>query len=55
MVDAQNKWKAWLYLAPALVLLLIFTVWPIVNTFHFALLDGYNSLGNQGGELCYSN
>ena len=50
MVDAQNKWKAWLYLAPALVLLLIFTVWPIVNTFHFALLDGYNSLGNQGGE-----
>ena len=50
MVDAQNKWKAWLYLAPALVLLLIFTVWPIVNTFHFALLDGYNSLGNLGGE-----
>jgi len=50
MVDAQNKWKAWLYLAPALVLLLVFTVWPIVNTFHFALLDGYNSLGFQGGE-----
>lgn len=50
MVDAQNKWKAWLYLAPALILLLIFTIWPIVNTFHFALLDGYNSLGHEGGE-----
>ena len=50
MVDSQNKWKAWIYLAPALVLLLVFTVWPIINTFHFALLDGYNSLGHQGGE-----
>ncbi len=49
MVDAQHKWKAWIYLAPALILLLIFTVWPIINTFHVAFLNGYNSLGNQGG------
>ncbi len=31
-----DKWKAWLYLAPALVLLLIFTVWPIINTVKMA-------------------
>ena len=24
-----DKWKGWVYLAPALVLLLIFTIWPI--------------------------
>ena len=41
MVDAKKQWKAWVYLAPALVLLLIFTVWPIVNTFRFAFLNGY--------------
>ena len=44
MVDSKNQWKAWLYLAPALVLLLIFTVWPIFNTVRLAFLDGYNSL-----------
>ena len=32
MVESKHKWKAWLYLAPAIVLLLIFTVWPIFNT-----------------------
>ena len=32
MVDSKHKWKAWIYLFPAIVLLLIFTVWPIINT-----------------------
>ena len=31
-----DKWKAWLYLLPTLVLLLIFTFWPIVNTVKMA-------------------
>jgi len=31
MVDSKQQWKAWLYLSPAIVLLLIFTVWPIIN------------------------
>ena len=31
-----DKWKAWLYLAPTLVLLMIFTVWPIINTVRMA-------------------
>lgn len=41
MVDSKQHWKAWLYLSPAIVLLLIFTVWPIINTIRMALLDGY--------------
>ena len=53
MVDAKKQWKAWVYLAPALVLLLIFTVWPIVNTFRFAFLNGYNSLGVAGEGTYY--
>ena len=32
MVDSKHQWKAWLYLLPAIILLLIFTVWPILNT-----------------------
>ncbi len=50
MVDNKQQWKAWLYLAPAIVLLLIFTVWPIINTVRIAFLEGYNSLAVVGGE-----
>ena len=43
MVDSKQQWKAWLYLAPAVVLLLIFTVWPIINTLRMAFLEGYTT------------
>lgn len=45
-----DKWKGWLYLAPALVLLLVFTVWPLFNTIKLAFLEDYNGLGAVGGE-----
>ena len=38
-----DQWKGWLYLSPALVLLLIFTVWPIFNTVRMSLLEGYTT------------
>ena len=44
-----DKWKAWLYLSPALVLLAIFTVWPIINTLRMAFLEGYNGFKAVGG------
>ena len=50
MVDSKQQWKAWLYLAPAIVLLLIFTVWPIFNTVRIAFLEGYNALTVLIGE-----
>lgn len=49
MVESKHKWKAWLYLSPAIVLLLIFTVWPIFNTVRMSLLEGYNSMAAVGG------
>ena len=48
MVDSKQQWKAWIYLLPAIVLLLIFTVWPIVNTVRMAFLEGYNALAPAG-------
>ena len=50
MVDNKQQWKAWLYLAPAIVLLLVFTVWPIFNTVRMAFLEGYNGLAVIGGK-----
>ena len=49
MVDSKRQWKAWLYLSPAIVLLLVFTVWPIINTVRISLLEGYNGLAEVGG------
>ena len=49
MVDSKQQWKAWLYLAPAIALLLVFTVWPIINTVRMAFLEGYSGLINVGG------
>ena len=49
MVYGNKQWKAWLYLAPALFLLAIFTVWPIFNTLRMAFLDGYGLMSEQGG------
>ena len=49
MVDSKQQWKAWLYLAPAIVLLLIFTVWPIINTVRMAFLENYSGIAAVGG------
>ena len=51
MVDSKQQWKAWLYLAPAIVLLLVFTVWPIFNTVRMAFLEGYSGLQAAGGRV----
>lgn len=50
MVESKQKWKAWLYLSPAIILLLVFTVWPIFNTVRMAFLEGYSGLKAAGGQ-----
>ena len=49
MVNSKQSWKAWLYLAPAIALLMVFTVWPIINTVRMALLENYSGLKAAGG------
>ena len=40
-----------MYLSPAIVLLLIFTVWPIINTIRMAFLEGYKGMEAAGGAV----
>ncbi len=50
---SKSKWsqlKAWIYLLPALVILAVFTVWPIINTVRMSLLKDYDGLALIGGE-----
>lgn len=54
----KNQWKAWLYLLPAIIVLLVFTVWPIINTVRMSLLNGYNGLAaanNASFEFGFAN
>ena len=50
MVNDKHQWKAWIYLAPALALLMVFTIWPIINTFRMSLLEGYSGLKAAAGD-----
>ena len=49
MVESKKSWKAWLYLSPVVVLTLIFTAWPIVNTIRMSFLEGYDGMLALGG------
>ena len=49
MVDGKKQWKAWLYLSPVILLTLVFTVWPIINTVRIAFLDDYTLMDDVGG------
>ncbi len=55
-----DKWKAWLYLAPTLVLLAIFTIWPIYNTIKMAFSVYWdptapNYVYDENGEIAYND
>mgnify|MGYP003315043575 CR=1 FL=1 len=54
MVENKQQWKAWLYLSPAILLLLVFTVWPIFNTLRMAFLNGYGNMAAMGGATIAS-
>lgn len=41
-MESKNNWKAWLYLAPVLILLAVFTFYPILNTFFVSFMKGYD-------------
>lgn len=51
MVNSKDQWKAWLYLSPAIILLLVFTVWPIINTVRMSLLENYGGLKAASGQV----
>jgi multiple sugar transport system permease protein len=56
MLEKQSNFKAWLYLAPALVLLIGFTFYPLLNAFYIVFLEDYNMLtGSASGYTFFGN
>jgi len=56
MLEKQSNLKAWLYLLPAMALLLVFTFYPLFNAFYLAFLKNYSYLnGTAEGYTLLGN
>jgi len=40
--EQKNNWKAWLYLAPVLILMSVFLIYPLINTIFIAFMKNYS-------------
>jgi multiple sugar transport system permease protein len=54
-VAAKNNWKAWLYLAPALIMVVIFLVYPLVNTIFISFMKDYDYTTGSFSGFTLSN
>ncbi len=41
-VASKNNWKAWIYLAPVIILVVIFLLYPLINTIFISFTKNYN-------------
>lgn len=54
-MESKNNWKAWLYLAPIIILMAVFTFYPILNTFEISFLKDYDSLERTSKGFTFDN
>ena len=54
-MESKNNWKAWLYLAPVLILLAVFTFYPILNTFFISFMKDYNFITGTNKGFTFNN
>lgn len=54
-MESKNNWKAWLYLAPVIILLAVFTFYPIINSFYVSFLKDYNYLTGAHKGFTFDN
>ncbi len=54
-VASKNNWKAWLYLAIPLVLLVVFLVYPLINTIAIAFLKDYQYASGAHSGFTFNN
>ena len=51
----KNNWKAWLYLAPTIILLSVFTFYPLINTIFIAFLKNYDYVTQSREGFTFDN
>lgn len=45
-MENKNNWKAWIYLTPVLILMALFTFFPLINTFIVSFMSDYEAYAN---------
>ena len=46
-VASKNNWKAWLYLAPVIILVVIFLLYPLINTIFISFTRNYQQASGK--------
>ncbi len=54
-MESKNNWKAWLYLAPVIILLAVFTFYPIINTLFVSFLKNYDYIDFSHEGFTFDN
>lgn len=54
-MESKNNWKAWLYLAPVIILLAVFTFYPIINSFYVSFLKDYDYINGTNNGFTFYN
>ena len=54
-VASKNNWKSWLYLAPVIILVVVFLLYPLINTIYIAFAKNYNYTDGYGTGLTLDN
>ena len=54
-VASKNNWKAWIYLAPVIILVGIFLLYPLINTIYIAFAEDYSYIKGAGSGLTFDN
>ena len=54
-VASKNNWKAWIYLAPVIVLVSIFLLYPLINTIFISFMKNYDYIHGTGSQLTLDN
>lgn len=52
---AKNNWKGWLYLAPVLILIAVFLIYPLINTIFIAFTKNYVYATGEFDGLTFEN
>lgn len=54
-VASKNNWKGWLYLAPVIILVAIFLIYPLINTIFIAFTENYQYATGEFSGLTINN
>lgn len=53
--EQKNNWRAWIYLAPVLILMSVFLIYPLINTIFISFMKNYSYVDNTFEGFTFDN